>query len=243
MSKRSRSADFITFTYRSQDATRLFLGLVGLDVFFAVAYVFMFVWPGIPPEPHVARNLFNLDGEWTLPTWFATVQLFSVGAVLLLAAWRSNRENRFPSIVLGLGGLLFLFLSADEGGGIHERIAQVIRTEELEPLLFLGGWGSWIPVYALVGLVLSIVTGVYLRKPLWRAWQRFPRLSLIVLGGFATIVAGGVGVEVIWLLFLVGEQGTHLAIAVEEFLEMVGASIILYATIEIGAALCSQKPT
>lgn len=241
MSKKSHSADHITFRYRSRDATRLLLGLIGLDIFFAAAYVFMFVWPGIPPEPHVARNLFSLTGELSLPTWFATVQLFAIGAVLLLTARMSNRESRFSSIVLGLGGLLFLFLSADEGGGIHERIAQVIRTEEIEPLLFLGGWGSWIPAYALAGLILSVVTGVCLRRPLWRTWQRFPRLSLIFLGGFATIVAGAVGGEIIWLLFLVEEQGSalyHLEVAMEELLEMVGASIILYATVEIGAALC-----
>jgi hypothetical protein len=69
-------------------------------------------------------------------------------------------------------------------------------------------------------------------------------LGLIFLGGFATIVAGAVGGEIIWLLFLVEEQGSalyHLEVAAEEFLEMVGASIILYATIEIAAALCSQR--
>jgi hypothetical protein len=58
MRKRSKPADHITFRYRSRDATRLLLGLIGLDIFFAAAYVFMFVWPGIPPEPHVDRGIF-----------------------------------------------------------------------------------------------------------------------------------------------------------------------------------------
>ena len=126
-----------------------------------------------------------------------------------------------------------------EGG--FERIAQVIRTAEIEPLLFLGGWRSWIPAYALVGGLLIVIAGLYLRRPLREFGNRFPRKTLIALGGIVTLVVGGAGIEMIW--FPYSDQGSalyHLEVAIEEFLEMAGASIVLYAALEIAAALCSE---
>lgn len=94
------------------------------------------------------------------------------------------------------------------------------------------------------GFILFLFAGFYFRSPLWRIWQQFTRESLIILGGFAAIVAGAVGFEIIYYLFLRSDSMTnlhHLEIAIEEFLEMAGSSIILYASLEIAAALCSEE--
>ena len=36
----------IRITYRSEDAKKLLIGLIGLEVLFAASYIFMFAWPG-----------------------------------------------------------------------------------------------------------------------------------------------------------------------------------------------------
>lgn len=103
----------------------------------------------------IVRGLLSLEKEWALTTWFSTVQLFTIGAVLLLTAWARKRaykhKDHLPPAVLILGGLLFVFLSADEGGGIHERTTLIIEDRGWDSLLFPGGHGGWISVYAAGG--------------------------------------------------------------------------------------------
>ncbi len=232
----------ITITYKSQDAAKLLVGLLGLDILFSAAHIFIFVGPGVPWT--IVRELLDLDNEIALATWFATVQLFAVGAILLLTAWTNNGKNHSLPTILALGGLLFVFLSADEGGSIHERITLFMEERGLDSLLFPGNHGGWISVYAGLGLIFFLLAGLYLRRPLRRMWQQFTRESLIVLGGFGAIALGAVGFEIISYLFLRSGSTTglyHLEVAIEEFLEMAGASIILYATLEIAAALCSEE--
>lgn len=231
----------ITLSYRSQDAARLLVGLICLEVLFAAAYVFIFVWPGVH-VPEIVRLLLDLDREASLPTWFATVQLFSIGAIFFLTAWRTGGKKHLPSALLLLGGLFFTFLSADEGGIIHERITLVMRGRNLDFLLFPGSYGGWIPVYGVAGLVLASIFGFYFRQSLRKIWQRFPRKILMMIGGFITIVAGAVGAEIVFYLFLETETAPYyLEVATEEFLEMAGASIILYSTLEMAAVLCSEE--
>jgi hypothetical protein len=233
----------ISFQYRSQTAAKLLVGLIGLEVFLAVAHIYIFVGPGVPWD--IVRFLLDLDSEVALTTWFATVQLFAIGAVLLLAAWANEEETTHSlSPVLALGGLLFVFLSADEGAGIHERLTPIIEDRGLDALLFPGNHGGWISVYAVGGSILLLTAGLYLRRPLQQIWQRFPRETLIVVGGFVAIVLGAVGFEIMSYFVLRVESMAdlyQLEVAIEEFLEMAGASGILYASLEIAAVLCSER--
>ncbi len=233
---------YIAIPYKSQGAAKLLVGLIGLDVLFAVAHVFIFVWPGVPWE--IFRLLLDLDNEVAVTTWFSTVQLFFIGAVLLITAWTNKEKTHGLSTTLALGGLLFVFLSADEGGAIHERVGLVIANRELDVFMFSGNHGGWISVYAVLGSLFFLGAGVYLWRPLRWMWQRFTRECLLILGGFATIVVGAVGFEIISYVFLRSDSTAtlyQLEVAIEEFLEMAGASVILYATIEMAAALCSEE--
>jgi len=94
-----------------------------------------------------------------LTTWFATVQLFAIGVVFLLAA-RANRERAGSQRAgLFLAGLVFAFLSADEGGGIHERITLIMEERGLDTLLFPGNHGGWIAVYVVAGSIFVLAAG------------------------------------------------------------------------------------
>lgn len=235
-------ASYLSIPYRSRDAATLLVGLIGLEVLFAAAHLLIFVWPGVPWDTF--RLLFDLDNEVAVTTWFSTVQLFFIGAVLLITARTNKEKDRALSATLALGGLLFVFLSADEGGGIHERISLVIADRELDALLFPGNHGGWISVYAVLASIFLLGAGIYLWRPVQWIWRRFTRECLIILGGFGMIFVGAVGFEIISYFFLRSGSTTelyHLEVTIEEFLEMAGASVLLYATLEMAAALCSEE--
>jgi hypothetical protein len=223
----------ITIEYRSRDATGLLIGLIGLGGLFAAAHV-LFTGPFASVETF--RRLFNLDGEMSIPTWFATVQLFAIGAAFLLIAYASKYEDQFPPSLFVLGGLFFVFLSADEGGVIHERVGLALTS------IGLGSPGYlWILVYIVAGLILLLTAGFYFWRSVIGIWHQFTRESLLILGGFATMVAGGIGAESIFLMFELDGTLYQAEVTIEELLEMTGASIVLYATLEMAAALCSEK--
>lgn len=230
----------ITVEYRSQDAARLLASLVVLEVLFATAHIFLFVWPGLSLETFQA--ILRLNGETTLGTWFSTIQLFSIGAVLLLTSWANEREDSFPHNVFILIGFVFVYLSADEGGGIHERIEAYVKSSGLDSLLLTGNAGGWISIYAFTGLIFFVFFAYLIGNSLFRIWQRLTLECLFFIGGFLVIVIGGVGFETLFYIYLdPGTKMYHLETAIEEFLEMAGASIILYATLEIAATLCSEE--
>lgn len=230
--------------YRSRDAVRLLVGLIGIEILFATAHILLWViWPDAPVS--FLRFLLDLDEEVALGTWFATVQLFVVGGVLLFATWANKRDSSLNTVLL-LGGLLFIYLSADEGAGIHERITLAMLHHGVDILVpFPGEHGAWILVYSALAAPILCVFGFYLYNPLREIWHRFRWESIVFLGGFATIVVGAVGFEIVSYLFLRSDSSPdflyQLEVAVEELLEMAGASVILYAALEMSASLCFER--
>jgi hypothetical protein len=117
--------------------------------------------------------------------------------------------------------VIFALLSLDEVVSLHERGAEwtaaVFETGSL-----LGRLGWTIPAAAV--LLLSLLVLV----PAFRALPQRPRV--IVLAGLATSIAGALGMEVVNVLLT--EAGArylwrHLAMTVEEAVEMVGVVIVL----------------
>ena len=155
-------------------------------------------------------------------------------------------EGEFPAQCHDPWRTFFLFLSADEGGKIHERIDAIMRGRGLDSLLvFPGRQGGWILVYPVFAFLLFLAASYYLRGVVQRTLQRFTRESVLILGGFIVMGAGAVGLEIVVYMFMRPESMPtlyHLEVASEEFLETAGASIILYATLEIAATLCSEPP-
>lgn len=223
----------INIEYTSQDLKRLLVGLISLEVLFFVAHFVVFF--GVSEPWRIARLLFNLDAEESFPTWFSSVQLFTVGGVLLLAAWANQHKEDLPSWVLAAGGVLFFFLSADEGSVIHERISLILS--ERVPVTF--PIPPWIILYAILGTLVLVAFTPYLLK----IGKQFPRASLIALGGGIALIGGTAGLETLFKLYLDVKSMPVLSqveIATEELLEMLGGSIILYAALSISGRLCSR---
>ena len=127
------------------------------------------------PVPPLQRPsfFFDLGTEANLPTWWASVQLWT--ASLLLARAASLRADR---IGMWLGGVLLALLSLDETTGLHERLAAATRTGLL-PVT-----GLWRYVLAPILLMAALGVAYVGRRSGHGAWTSGPRLSWPVAWSF-----------------------------------------------------------
>ena len=223
----------------SQSTLRKFLWfLIGLDIFLTLMYVLVFVVaPNFPWGP--LDHWFDLDQDMSLPSWFASIQYLFVGIPTLISATKSNGKNLVSKRFLYLIGATFIFLALDEALGIHEQIS--VATEKfdlswLKIVAFKGGHGVWIFVYALLGIILLILT----YRDLVTIWSSFRKETLYVLIGGSLLVLGEVLVEVVSYLFLrTSAAGIlyNLEVTIEEFFALIGVSLIFYGVLLLLAKL------
>jgi hypothetical protein len=148
---------------------------------------------------------------------------------------RKNKKRPDVSHWLGLA-TLFLFLSIDEACEIHETITGLIRLKVHTTGVL---YSAWIIPY---GILLILFLAIYLRF-----WFRLPEQTkkLCFLAGFV-YVSGALGFEIIGELF--EEQGLHntfavlLCITMEEFLEMIGIVILIYALLSYIRSELGDEP-
>lgn len=216
----------ITFGHRG--ARRLLVALLALELLLVALYALMHVvLPDVRWGPF--REAFDLDGDLSIPAWFSSVQLF-LASVALFALSRVDRRRRW---FLVLGSLVFLFLSADEGAGLHESITVVARGHEIGVLreLMIRNHGAWIVPYLLAGVALVAITF----KAAVSIFTKHRRPSLWVIFGVLTVVAGAVGLEIVSYFLQRGtEVGYFVEVAAEEWLEMLGISLVLYGILSFG---------
>lgn len=212
--------------FSSQDLSRFFLLLVSFEIVLLAVY-FLDMLLGSPVW--FFQRLVNIDGENSIAAWFSSMQLFLIGVLLFLWGWR-HRPGPGPNrwfIMLGAGG--FFFLSADEALFIHESITEALLKYEWL-FRFEGGHGIWIPIYLSILVVLIALSW----RQFWRFWNHHRRTFLLMAAGAGTFLFGAVGLEVASYEFIPDDSALYLVeVAAEEFLEMLGANIILYASMEV----------
>ena len=130
--------------------------------------------------------------------------------------------------------LLFLFLSMDEAVAIHERITEFTIRHAWVPR-FRGDQGVWIFLYGVLGALIVAL----MRRDLAAFWHRYPTPARAMLAGFALTVAGGVGLEIGYYYL---EERTppvveEIVAAAEQFLEMVGITVVLLGAILLGGRI------
>lgn len=153
--------------------------------------------------PWLLLQLFELDEENNLPTWFSSFLLLNNSIALLLIC--NNVVNRnWQWLVLAVG---FLILSVDEVAGLHETFHSTIEN-------------NW-TIYA-APLVLAVGL-IYI--PFLMALPRKLAVGFVISGSLYT--GGALGVE--WLAQDMDEETFAYALAVqaEDGTEMVGALLFL----------------
>jgi hypothetical protein len=166
---------------------------------------------------------FSMDIEYSLPTWFATLLLLSIGAMFLSICMQAKTDR----IAWGSLGVIFFYLSADELFSIHENL--------IEPMQELFGITSGPLFFA---WVIPVFFGVVL---LGIAYYRFLfslpkklRIYLFIAAGI--FLLGAIGVEMIsgayWQAHHFENDMVYRALnALEEGLENMGSIIAVAALV------------
>jgi len=216
-----------------QDAGKILRLLIASEIFFLVVYVIMsIVAPNVKWGPF--EPLFDLDNESSIPTWFSSAQLVVI-ATLLWAISKSYSRYRWFYV---LGAIVFLFLSIDETVQLHERLSMSANAYDIKALksIMIGDHGAWILPYILAGLIILFLA----RKPIIEIYRNHRKPFLYVLIGALVAAVGLIGIEVLSYLGM-RESGSELVysieVAPEEFLEMIGMSIVLYGILLLGSGL------
>lgn len=168
-------------------------------------------------------DLFSVNAEGTIPTWYSTLLLFLSAALLaFIATVKQKNQEPYKHHWTGLA-IIFLYLSLDEGAAIHE-----IFSDPLQAAFNTTGYLSFAWLIAFVPLVIFFAL-FYLRFLLHLP----PRIrNLFIIAG-VLYVGGAVIVEAIsanrWYVDG-GVSFPYLAIAtVEESFEMLGVVVFIFA--------------
>lgn len=168
--------------------------------------------------------VFDPRGDLSLHDWFSTVALLACAALTALVAL-ITRARRGPYLLHWIVlSLIFLLLSADEAAALHERASDALRNP--------GGGNPWLEPWVGPAAALIVVYGfVYLRFVL----DLPPRVRRLLVSGVVILIAGAVGFEVLEshlasnLEVAANTLGYALVETAEQFLEMLGVVIIIYA--------------
>jgi hypothetical protein len=178
------------------------------------------------------HHIFDLDAEANIPTWFSSIQLFLIGLIFFLGSRRPTPDPAFSRTFLLFAAAGFMFLSVDEAASIHEQLGGVLnRNVEFMPQ-FKYGLGSWIFFYLMIGMALCLVCF----RVFISAWYYYRTDATILAIGMVLFLIGAVGFEVVSYEFL--RDGStpilyEVEVAIEEFLEMFGASVMFFGAIRM----------
>lgn len=180
-------------------------------------------------------QLFDVRKEESIPTWFSEVLLLFC-SVLLAAIGVATRQagERHSGYWLGLSAI-FLFLSADEGASIHEKMGQlgkfILSVLGLRPEGFLSY--AWVVPASFLLLVFALV--------FLRFFFRLPAKYQILFFAAGAVFVGGAllleSLSAFYVSFHGGQRNmgalelvTLIGITTaEETSEMAGAIIFIYA--------------
>jgi hypothetical protein len=227
---------------------RVLTGALILDAAFMLAYVITQNLHATPTTKPLIF-LFDLNGEGNPTAWWQGGQLLLIGlAFFALTLWFFQDNDRIAPLrrLFFVSGLAFTYFSADETGQIHENTSQMLQSwhwlNQLETHIFAAmgrkvhrfhGGSLWIPLFAVVGIVLI----VWLWPQFKLGWKLWHREILLLAVGFAVLVFAATVLES--LGDLIPKDAFTLRVievGVEETLESIGSSIVLYSVISVLAA-------
>jgi hypothetical protein len=170
--------------------------------------------------------MFSLGAENNPAAYYSTLALFFTAALLAVIGRASAEDSAIaPGYWLALAAV-FVFLSADEMLGFHERLIEPVRSG-----LNLTGsfYYAWVIPY---GAALLIFAAFYVRFLI--VLPRRTAMSFVLAG--ALFVSGAIGLEMVGgsLASGLGTQNAgYVAVqTLEEMLEMVGILIFIHALLE-----------
>lgn len=177
-------------------------------------------------------RLTYLNGEATLPSWYASSTLLACALTLaVVGAVKRTAGDRHALYWTGLAAL-FVYLSLDEAAGIHE-----LWGEPLEQRFALDGALRFAWVIPAAGVVAAVAL-TYARF----VWNLPLRTKLLFILSAVVYVGSAVGVEMLGASYvsLYGSKdfAYSLLVTLEESGEMLGVLLFLHAVLRYLADEC-----
>ncbi|MCB0333784.1 MAG: hypothetical protein KDD55_09820, partial [Bdellovibrionales bacterium] len=193
------------------------------------------------------RAIFNIELEGSLANWVSSLVYLSVGLSLWGITWCVSRELRWSFRTLSWGFLatVFTYLAADDGAEIHEAVGTALKEYTTQ--------SDWEPRYSFVHWVVDVfpsyywqavftpifvLVGLFMVYHLYREFGEKWLLLLVFLGFGCFVFAQGLdyleGAKYSFrplrsMFDLDRNTVRHFQKALEEFLEMFGMTLLLYA--------------
>ena len=170
---------------------------------------------------------FVLDAELSVPAWYSIAMLFSCSVLLGAIAW-AKRQRGESDVWYWCGlAVIFLLMAIDEQTDLH-----TLSARPLQEFFNLGGvlYFAWV----IPGALFVIAVGLVYSRFLFRLE---PRTRWLFVTAGVTFVVGALGMEMIGSGLVARTGGVtspiyFLSSMVEEFLEMVGIVVFLYALMD-----------
>jgi len=197
--------------------------VIGFELVIVAIYLGSILLTGVPYPP------FDMNGQMTIPSFLQAFYLFAIGLIALILFVTERRSKQPPSSGFKLAiAILLLYATLDEIFELHL---------QLDNWFSVLGKGDWMGIY--LG-VFSIAPMVWY-KDVCKLWRVYRQETLIVLLGLTLLIVGGLGAELFkgWFRLIVGLLFKHdfilffadkVRVAIEEFSELLGETLILYAT-------------
>ncbi|MEK7618798.1 MAG: hypothetical protein AAB416_00980 [Patescibacteria group bacterium] len=172
-------------------------------------------------------DLFNLDRERNIPSYFSGAQLILIASVSLGILLMIRR--RIERILLGVNAFFFLMLGFDEISELHENITYYLVTF-IKPFGFFRTLTyMWLVFFAPVILAAFVFFALFFKKII--AEVRGARIPFGVgIGCFAAAIFMELGSGLIRNLSF-----HRWEVPIEEGFELIGASAILIALLTVAA--------
>ena len=176
------------------------------------------------------HSLFDLDSEGNIPAWFSSSQLLCVAIAFWSCALRKKRPSK---VFFALAGLAAVYASSDETAQIHERVTALMGRRYVD----------WLPAYAahnflfvMVAIALLLTVCQLLADDVLVLWNNYRRPMVLAMLGVVVALTGAMGVETLGYKLLQGHTESlwyKFEVAVEEFMEMVGGSLVLVSALKL----------
>ena len=216
----------------------LYLSLMAVAALLAIAHICAMIARYIIGDDFVFGlvDMFDLNLENNVPTVFSTFILLT-SAILLTIISRHARAIKHNARYWMWLAIIFIFLSVDENASLHE-----LFIDPIQEILPSGGimYVGWLIPYGLVTLVIGLL---YLRF-LWSLPAR--TRNLFILSG-SLYISGAIGFELLggWYLLPRNEIEDFpysMIVMAEEFLEMSGIILFIYALLDYLKNQLGNKP-
>jgi hypothetical protein len=191
--------------------------------------------------------LFSLEGEPTIPSWYASVKLLLVACLLAALSVSVGKDLTKRRTLLG-AAFLFVVMSCDEAAAVHERLQGMIGNR-MPAAVNENIYDGVVLAKVLVGLA-ALAVAAFVVLTVIRTLRHVGKGGTTFGAGFLLLAMGAVGVDLTDEFLPLTETGAALWMFLEEIFEMVGVTLMIVAvlqalacapvTLDLGARLRSR---